>query len=113
MRLGILLPHRAVVLQSARRPPIETCRQPLAVASNHLAWRSRLRGQAEPTHLGPVWVRHAPSRREQVGGRVDPLCRGVGVMDLRSLLDTMNLNCRVMRWRGPKMQRKQNGQLPV
>ena len=25
MRLGILLPHRAVVLQSARRPPIETC----------------------------------------------------------------------------------------
>lgn len=25
MRLGILIPHRAVVLQSARRPPIETC----------------------------------------------------------------------------------------
>lgn len=25
MRLGILLPHRAVVLQSARRPPIEIC----------------------------------------------------------------------------------------
>ena len=25
MRLGILLPHRAVVLQSARRPPVETC----------------------------------------------------------------------------------------
>jgi alkanesulfonate monooxygenase SsuD/methylene tetrahydromethanopterin reductase-like flavin-dependent oxidoreductase (luciferase family) len=25
MRLGVLLPHRAVVLQSARRPPIEDC----------------------------------------------------------------------------------------
>src|SRR4029450_1775305 len=25
MRLGILLPHRAVVLQSARRPPLEIC----------------------------------------------------------------------------------------
>lgn len=25
MRLGILLPHRAVVLQSARRPPVEDC----------------------------------------------------------------------------------------
>ena len=25
MRLGVLLPHRAVVLQSARRPPLETC----------------------------------------------------------------------------------------
>lgn len=25
MRLGVLLPHRAVVLQSARRPPIEEC----------------------------------------------------------------------------------------
>jgi alkanesulfonate monooxygenase SsuD/methylene tetrahydromethanopterin reductase-like flavin-dependent oxidoreductase (luciferase family) len=25
MRLGILLPHRAVVLQSARRPPVEEC----------------------------------------------------------------------------------------
>lgn len=25
MRLGVLLPHRAVVLQSAQRPPIEEC----------------------------------------------------------------------------------------
>ena len=25
MRLGVLLPHRAVVLQSARRPPVEEC----------------------------------------------------------------------------------------
>jgi alkanesulfonate monooxygenase SsuD/methylene tetrahydromethanopterin reductase-like flavin-dependent oxidoreductase (luciferase family) len=25
MRLGVLLPHRAVVLQSARRPPLEVC----------------------------------------------------------------------------------------
>src|ERR671931_2070937 len=25
MRLGVLLPHRAVVLQSARRPPLEAC----------------------------------------------------------------------------------------
>jgi alkanesulfonate monooxygenase SsuD/methylene tetrahydromethanopterin reductase-like flavin-dependent oxidoreductase (luciferase family) len=25
MRLGVLLPHRTVVLQSARRPPVETC----------------------------------------------------------------------------------------
>lgn len=25
MRLGVLLPHRAVVLQSARRPPVEDC----------------------------------------------------------------------------------------
>jgi alkanesulfonate monooxygenase SsuD/methylene tetrahydromethanopterin reductase-like flavin-dependent oxidoreductase (luciferase family) len=25
MRLGILLPHRSVVMQSARRPPIEVC----------------------------------------------------------------------------------------
>jgi alkanesulfonate monooxygenase SsuD/methylene tetrahydromethanopterin reductase-like flavin-dependent oxidoreductase (luciferase family) len=25
MRLGVLLPHRGVVMQSARRPPIETC----------------------------------------------------------------------------------------
>jgi alkanesulfonate monooxygenase SsuD/methylene tetrahydromethanopterin reductase-like flavin-dependent oxidoreductase (luciferase family) len=27
MRLGVLLPHRAVVLQSARRPPVEECWQ--------------------------------------------------------------------------------------
>lgn len=27
MRLGVLLPHRAVVLQSARRPPLEECWQ--------------------------------------------------------------------------------------
>ena len=25
MRLGVLLPHRGVVIQSARRPPVEQC----------------------------------------------------------------------------------------
>ena len=25
MRLGVLLPHRAVVMQSTRRPPVEEC----------------------------------------------------------------------------------------
>ena len=25
MRLGILLPHRGVIIQSARRPPVEDC----------------------------------------------------------------------------------------